>query len=159
MNADPEVMFDLGGPISRSESDRKLAAFAESFDRNGYSRWLVETLDDGESHGTFVGYAGVVAHTDLGHPLGLHDDIGWRLTRAAWGHGFATEASQAALTDVFKRVGLSEVVAYTSSDNVRSQAVMQRLRMRRDRTRDFTTSYPEFEAWTGLVWVAAAPTD
>jgi hypothetical protein len=33
-------------------------------------------VDEGESHGTFVGYAGVAAHSEPGHPLGLHDEIG-----------------------------------------------------------------------------------
>jgi RimJ/RimL family protein N-acetyltransferase len=159
MNADPEVMHDLGGPIGRADSDRKLDAYADSFDRYGYTRWLIETLDEGESHGTFVGYAGVVAHSEPGHPLGLHDEIGWRLTRTAWGHGYATEAARAALGDVFTRIGLSEVLSYTSPDNVRSQAVMRRLNLRRDRSLDFTATYPEFESWSGLVWVATAPSD
>jgi RimJ/RimL family protein N-acetyltransferase len=120
---------------------------------------LIETLDEGESHGTFVGYAGVAAHSEPGHPLGLHDEIGWRLTRTAWGNGYATEAARAALADVFTRIGLSEVLSYTSPDNVRSQAVMRRLNLRRDRSRDFTATYPEFESWSGLVWVATAPSD
>jgi RimJ/RimL family protein N-acetyltransferase len=158
MNADTEVMHDLGGPISRADSDRKLDAYADSFERHGYSRWLIETLDEGESIGTFAGYAGVVARADANDPLGLHDEIGWRLTRTAWGYGYATEAAQAALADVFTRVGLSEVLAYTSPDNVRSQAVMQRLNLRRDRSRDFTRSYPELGAWTALVWIATAST-
>jgi RimJ/RimL family protein N-acetyltransferase len=157
MNADPEVMHDLGGPIGRTDSDRKLDAYADGFERDGYSRWLIETLDDDESHGTFVGYAGVVARIDTSHPLGLHDEVGWRLTRAGWGNGYATEAAGAALADVFTWVGLSEVLSYTSPDNLRSQAVMRRLGLRREQSRDFTTSYPEFESWTGLVWTATAP--
>jgi RimJ/RimL family protein N-acetyltransferase len=90
------------------------------------------------------------------HPLGPHFEIGWRLVRRAWGHGYATEAADAALKDVFDRAGLVEVLAYTSPDNLRSQAVMARLRLRRDPARDFTADYNGFRAWRGLVWVAAA---
>ncbi|WP_375789517.1 hypothetical protein ACE10Z_20605 [Bradyrhizobium sp. Pha-3] len=52
--------------------------------------------------------------------------------------------------------GLREIVSYTSLDNVRSQAVMARLNLRRDRARDFTTLTSRGEPWRGLVWVVPA---
>jgi len=82
--------------------------------------------------------------------------IGWRLVRSAWGQGYATEAARAALLDAFTRVGLTEVLAYTSSDNTRSQSVMTRLGLERTPARDFSAPY-EGRMWHGLVWVAAAP--
>ena len=91
------------------------------------------------------------------HPLGPHEEIGWRLNRHAWGHGYATEAARAALDDAFTRVGLKEVVAYTSPDNVQSRAVMARLNLRRDITRDFTVDNDRVGTWRGLVWVARPP--
>ncbi len=157
MNAESEVMRDLGGPIGRAESDRKLDQYATGFDRHGYSRWLIEIPGDDEAEGEFIGYAGVFRRPDQQHPLGPHDEIGWRLTRRAWGNGYVTEAASAALTDVFTRVGLSEVLSYTSADNHRSQAVMKRLNLERDRSRDFTTHYPDVGSWTGLVWTVSAP--
>jgi RimJ/RimL family protein N-acetyltransferase len=91
------------------------------------------------------------------HPLGSHFEIGWRLTRNAWGHGYATEAAAAALRDGFTRIGLREIVAYTAPDNRRSQALMYRLRMQRDSSRDFTADYDGVKGWRGLVWVAVPP--
>jgi RimJ/RimL family protein N-acetyltransferase len=73
--------------------------------------------------------------------------------RHAWGFGYATEAARAALTDAFVRVGMDAVIAYTAADNLRSQAVMTRLKMRRDPSRDFTTDYA-IKGWRGLVWEA-----
>jgi ribosomal-protein-alanine N-acetyltransferase len=64
-------------------------------------------------------------------------EVGWRLVRTAWGHGFATEAARAAIDDGFSRVGLPEIVSFTARSNLRSQAVMERLGMERDENRDF----------------------
>jgi RimJ/RimL family protein N-acetyltransferase len=49
---------------------------------------------------------------------------------------------------MFDRVGAAEVLAYTTPDNLRSQAVIQRLPFRRDTARDFTGRRP------ALVWAA-----
>jgi RimJ/RimL family protein N-acetyltransferase len=114
----------------------------------GFCRWAVETQD-----GAFIGYTGIMPSRP-GHPIGPHNDIGWQLVRPAWGFGFATEAARAALADAFRRLGLSEVVAYTAPDNLRSQAVMTRLPMKRDPSRDFTADCDGIIAWRGLVWVA-----
>lgn len=150
MNADAEVMADLGGPISAKDSDQKLERFSLAFDTNGFTRWVIEDVE-----GRFLGYCGVMPVGDE-HPAGAHHDIGWRLSRHAWGHGYASEAAQAALDDVFARVGLSEVLAYTAADNVRSQRVMAKLGFRRDSSLDFVEHYDGFGSWSGLVWFASA---
>ena len=56
----------------------------------------------------------------------------------------------------FERVGLSEVLAYTAVDNVRSQAVMNRLGMERRTDLDFASQYDGFGLWNGLVWSASS---
>jgi RimJ/RimL family protein N-acetyltransferase len=148
MLAHPEVMQDWGGPLSRAASDEKVDRYAAAFREHGFTRWVVER------DGAFVGYVGIITHA-VSHALGAHADIGWRLVREAWGHGLATEAAAAALCDGFERIGLREVLAYTSAANARSQAVMHRLHLARDAARDFMSSangITEHE----LVWVARA---
>ena len=139
LNSDVEVMADEGGPIDRASSDAKLERYRAAFARHGLGRFVIEDRD-----GRFLGYAGIMP-SPQGHPLGEHFEIGWRLVRSAWGHGYATEAA---------RAGLPEVLAYTAADNLRSQTVMARLRLFRDPTRDFTADYPHQKGWRGLVWVA-----
>jgi len=148
LNADPEVARDLGGPLSRAASDAKLDRYMDTFGRRGFCRWAIETGD-----GDFLGYAGVMPPRE-DHPLYPHCEVGWRLTRDAWGHGYATEAARAALDDIFTRVGLMEVVSFTAPDNLRSQAVMARLDLIRDVSRDFTLQDERLGLWRGLVWVA-----
>ena len=41
LNADPEVMSDLGGPLDRRASDAKLERYREVFDEHGLTRWVV----------------------------------------------------------------------------------------------------------------------
>jgi RimJ/RimL family protein N-acetyltransferase len=62
-----------------------------------------------------------------GGPAGT--EIGWRLARTAWRHGYATEAARAALDVAFAGVGLPEAWSYTSVLNTPSQAVMRRIGM------------------------------
>jgi RimJ/RimL family protein N-acetyltransferase len=121
-----------------------------AYRQHGFCRWALESKE-----GDFLGYTGIMP-SGPGHPIGSHVEIGWRLVRHAWGHGYATEAARSVLNDAFLRIGLSEVVAYTAPDNRRSQAVMTRLQLERDPSRDFTSDYDCVKAWRGLVWVARA---
>jgi RimJ/RimL family protein N-acetyltransferase len=146
LNADLEVAADLGVPLSCAASGAKLERYRATFAQHGFSRLAIE-----DARG-FVGYAGVMPSAP-DHPLGPHVEIGWRLARAAWGNGYAAEAARATLEDAFARLGLREVLAYTAADNARSQAVMERLGLRRDRSRDFDLPRGN-SAWHGLVWVA-----
>ena len=149
MHADPEVMVDLGGPISQAESDAKFNRYNTAYAEHGLSRWAVERTD-----GTFLGYAGVMPRPLPDHPLGPHFEVGWRFTRGAWGNGYATESARAALDDAFRRTRLEEIVSYTGAENSRSQAVMTRLSLQRHTARDFTAEYERIGSWRGLVWVA-----
>jgi RimJ/RimL family protein N-acetyltransferase len=151
LHADPEVMLDYGGPIGRAASDAKFDRYVAAFQRYGLCRWAIE-----HRSGEFLGYAGIMPGPEE-HPIGLHYEIGWRLLRAVWGQGFATEAARAALEDGLTRVGLREVVAYTSAENLRSRSVMERLGMQRDPSRDFTATYDGLGNWRGLVWSVRAP--
>jgi ribosomal-protein-alanine N-acetyltransferase len=64
-------------------------------------------------------------------------EVAWRFHPAHWGHGYATEAAAAALDFGFGAGGLEEIVAITTTLNLRSQAVMQRIGMVRDPAADF----------------------
>ncbi|NKC00823.1 MAG: GNAT family N-acetyltransferase [Pseudomonadales bacterium] len=149
---DAEVMHDWGGVLSREESDKKLFRYNQAIAEFGFGRWLVERRT-----GEFLGYCGVMPGFP-GHPLGEHFEIGWRFVRNAWGHGYATEAARTAIDDVFRRVGLTEVLSYTTAENNRSRAVMGRLSLVRDASRDFVGGIDPQSRWQGLVWVASRET-
>jgi RimJ/RimL family protein N-acetyltransferase len=64
-------------------------------------------------------------------------EIGWRFATAYWGQGYATEAANAALSFGFSQVSLNEIVAFTTTGNMRSRRVMERLGMTYDNADDF----------------------
>jgi RimJ/RimL family protein N-acetyltransferase len=75
------------------------------------------------------------------------------LCEARGGKGLAFEAAAAALKDIFIRTEMTEVLSFTAPDNVRSQALMRRLELKRDAGRDFIVDC-DGVPWWGLVWVA-----
>jgi RimJ/RimL family protein N-acetyltransferase len=152
LNAAPEVTWDLGGPLGRTQSNAKFDRYVAAFDQHGFCRWALEDRD-----GQFLGYTGVMPSRP-GHPLGPHADIGWRLVRSAWGRGYTTEAARASLRDAFGRVGLTEVLAYTLADNVRSREVMRRLNMQCVESLDYAEPLGA-GMWRGLVWIARPGND
>ncbi|MEU5302610.1 GNAT family N-acetyltransferase [Streptomyces noursei] len=131
MNADPEVREHLGDVLTREQSDASVAQFQAEFDQRGYGWWAVEVRATGE----FIGFAGL-DRVDDGLPF-TGVEIGWRLARSAWGHGYATEAATAVLAYGFDTLGLPEILAVTTATNLRSQAVMRRIGMTRDPADDF----------------------
>ncbi|MFI6586207.1 GNAT family N-acetyltransferase [Embleya sp. NPDC050493] len=53
-------------------------------------------------------------------------ELGYRLRRAAWGLGYATEGSRALLDKGFAELGLREVTANTMTVNTRSRRVLEK---------------------------------
>jgi RimJ/RimL family protein N-acetyltransferase len=132
LNADPVVMEHFTQRLSRDESDAFVDRIEARFEANGYGLWAVEV----KGGSPFIGYVGL-AMGDFDAPFMPAMEVGWRLRRDAWGFGYATEAARAALGFGFADLGREEIDSWTAVGNVRSQAVMQRLGMRRDAACDF----------------------
>ena len=79
--------------------------------------------------GELIGFVGMsVPRRQL--PFSPCVEIGWRLKRSAWGQGHATEAARACLRLGFERLGMAEIVSFTSWANRSSVAVMARIGLR-----------------------------
>jgi RimJ/RimL family protein N-acetyltransferase len=134
-HADAELRAWLGRerPMTLDEARADIAGYETHFDRNGFGPWAVETRDDG----ALIGACGLRRVPPGDYPFAPCVEILWRQARAAWGHGYMTEAARAALDDAFARVGVDAVRAWTADTNLRSRAIMQRLGMRHDASLDF----------------------
>jgi RimJ/RimL family protein N-acetyltransferase len=125
MNADPLVMEFFPAPHSRATSDASIDAWQAQFRERGWSNWAAELRSTGE----FIGFVGLSVPKRV-FPFSPCVEVGWRLARAQWGQGLATEAARAALRVGFEEIALNEIVSFTSVLNARSRAVMERIGMR-----------------------------
>jgi RimJ/RimL family protein N-acetyltransferase len=125
LNGDPETLVFFPSTLTRAESDAYVDRIEARFEDHGYGLWALEVRQTGE----FIGYTGLapMPANVPGGPDGT--EIGWRLARTAWHHGYATEAARGALDVAFAGVGLPEVWSFTSVLNTPSQAVMRRIGM------------------------------
>jgi RimJ/RimL family protein N-acetyltransferase len=131
MNADPEVRRYLGPLLTFEQASAWVLSFQDDLDRYGFGFWALEICASGE----FIGFTGLQTVDEEMPFTGV--ELGWRLARPAWGHGYATEAALAAAGYGFGVMGLPEIVAVTTAGNLRSQAVMRRIGMTSDPAEDF----------------------
>jgi RimJ/RimL family protein N-acetyltransferase len=132
LNADPQVMQHFPAPLDRVASDDLVDRFVAHWAERGLGLWAVEQATDGRLLGfTGLSVPGFDAHFTPAV------EVGWRLVRYAWGHGYATEAARAALRFGFETKGLQEIVSFTVPANSRSRRVMERIGMTHDPADDF----------------------
>ncbi len=123
LNSDTAVMEFFPAPLAREESDALADRIVEKIETKGWGMWAVERVSDQ----CFLGFVGLNDTDET--PKGDAVEIGWRLHRASWGSGYASEAARAALVFAFEMLNLPEVIAFTTVGNLRSRAVMERLGM------------------------------
>lgn len=132
INADPAVMEQFPAPLSTAESAKLIERAECSLEEHRFGLWALELREDG----AFVGCVGLL-QVEIEVDFAPATEIGWRLARAYWGRGLATEAAGAVLSYGFQELGLAEIVAFTAVTNKRSRRVMARLGMLREDTEDF----------------------
>lgn len=129
LDADPAVMRFLGRPTPRSvvveRTLPRILAEYQRFDRLGC--WAAEERATGEFLGWF----------ELRPPPGGSPEdveLGYRLRRAVWGRGLATEGARALVRTAFAELGVRRVWAQTMAVNAASRRVMEKAGLRYVRT-------------------------
>jgi len=132
INAHPEVAVWLSGVMTRAESDAMVERITAHIAEHGFGFFAAERKADGR----LVGAIGLqIMAADL--PGAGAIELAWRLHPEAQGAGLAAEGAAACRDWAFEVLGAGEVLAITAEANLRSQAVMCRIGMSRDRSRDF----------------------
>lgn len=138
LESDPEVMrFLTGGRPTPTEillNDR-LPFYLECHRcGSGYGLWVALEKATGDFLGRFH-----LRPNDGGPPD--VPELGYRLVRACWGKGYATEGSRALIRKAFEELGANKVIASTMTVNKGSRRVMEKAGMTFVRT--FYMDWPE----------------
>jgi RimJ/RimL family protein N-acetyltransferase len=123
MDIDPEVRRYLGGPLDPVAHRAEVRGNIVDGTMADYPRWAIEWK---ECPG-FLGQCGI-------RPCHLPGttELTWRLVRAAWRRGVASEAAAAMLAHVRADRGVRSVVAFIHPDNAGSRGVARKLGLRPD---------------------------
>jgi RimJ/RimL family protein N-acetyltransferase len=153
LNADPTVTEFFPSSLTRAESDAMIERMSEILAEKGRGLWATEVKATHE----FIGFIGL-SMPGFETSFTPCVEIGWRLGKTAWGHGYATEGARAALAFAFEHVELpnDEVVSFTTELNVRSRRVMDKIGLTHDPARDF--DHPKYPDWWGCRHVLYAMT-
>lgn len=112
----------VGGPFTEDEAWADFCGMVANWLLRGHGNWVVETRAGG-----FVGFVLIGFEPGDADP-----ELGWFLTEAAKGHGYATEAAMAARDHAFAALGLARLVSYIDPENSASARVAERLDAVRD---------------------------
>lgn len=130
VDQDPEVMQYINGgqPTSRQEIEEvfipRLAAYRN--ERAGWGLWQLSLSADN----SYIGWI-LIRPMDFfsGNFDVNHIELGWRLKKKAWGHGYASEGVRAITKTLWQTTSVESVWAVADKENTRSIAVMKRLGM------------------------------
>lgn len=131
MDQDPEVTQYIPGPWDGSAEH---IAFTRSRitlqvpEHCGY--WSVFAKANPEQ---FLGWLSFIPRDGVGPEL----ELGWRLNRASWGQGYATEAAHSVATHAFETAGAQRLVADIHVHNAASMRVAEKLGFRALHDEDF----------------------
>jgi RimJ/RimL family protein N-acetyltransferase len=128
---DHEVMRYLGDVVPQDQVGEVVEKWRARWEQNSMGPFVIERREDGR----FVGRAGIVVWDTRTWTIATFDDagtyaqpeLGWALARAQWGNGYATESAHAVREWVRRERGVHRLVSVIALDNLRSQAVAQRL--------------------------------
>ena len=124
INQDPEVMKYFPYPINASATAAFINRMNAQYDKSGYCYFAVDRLDDS----TLIGFIGL-SYQDYELPFAPFVDIGWRLAKAHWNKGYATEGAMSCMNYALKTLQISKVYSIAPLVNAPSIHVMKKIGM------------------------------
>ena len=129
MGQDEKVMQYFPSLLSEKQTMDFVERMQLQLEKKGYAYLPVETLDNQE-------FIGMIGMSDQKYDIKLEEseeafsefvDIGWRLKRAAWGKGYATEGARAWMNYGFEKLKFETIYSVAPVINIPSQKVMEKI--------------------------------
>lgn len=124
LNADPDVMEFFPSTQTMEQTVGFVERMQKLFAARGYCYFPAFRLSDDQ----FIGFIGM-SYQDFEASFTPCTDIGWRLAKAYWGMGYATEGAKRCLQYAFEDLGLKNIKSIASVINVKSTRVMEKIGM------------------------------
>lgn len=124
LNADPEVMEFFPKIRTLEETVALVDRIKAHMAAHGYCFYAVDEL----ASGAFIGFIGLM-RPNFDCWFANYPEIGWRLRKAHWNKGYATEGAKRCLEYGFETLDFPEIYSYTALPNLRSERVMQKIGM------------------------------
>ena len=121
-----EMTTNIPHPYEDGMAEIWIATHPEMLDSGQGVVWAITLRDGGELAGAMSLFNMQTAH---------QAELGFWIGRPFWGHGYCTEAAEAAIQHAFATLGLTRIHAVHMSKNPASGRVMQKLGMTYEGTR------------------------
>lgn len=123
LNSDPDIVKYVHEPILENEeqAEKILREIILPQHALNLGRWAIHTKSDYE----FIGWCGLKFIKETGII-----DLGYRLLKSAWGHGYATEAAQYTLVYGLRELNIATITGMAHIDNTASLKILEKIGMK-----------------------------
>jgi len=128
----------MGGPFTEEEAFADFCQAVAGWMLRGTGAWTI-TFHDAD---TALGW--IYLWQEQGDP---EPEIGWVLTEAAEGRGYATEAAKAVMPMALDLFGVGGFVSYIDASNAASARIAAALGARRDLAAEAAYNEPDLQIW------------
>jgi len=133
INSDPKVMEFFPSTQTLEQTKNFIKRMQLQYESKGFCYFAVDTIIDNN----FIGFIGI-SEQNFKSDFTPCIDIGWRLSQAHWGKGYATEGAKRCLDFAFNDLQLDTIKSVCPKINNASERVMNKLGM----TKEYVFNHP-----------------
>lgn len=125
LHSDPEVHRYLGNKTITSKEGimEAIDSLGQQYTDFGVGRWAMINKKTDE----FIGWTGFQFVTKVINNHKNFYDLGYRLLKKSWGHGFATESAFASIDYAFNKLNATEIYAMADVENEGSNKILKKV--------------------------------